>query len=636
MVAIKNRSPFFLDYTCLINFFKNHHKDLDDKSIHILLHRYEKDLNSDRNIQEKISLFLKDVPNNVKLANLDADWNGRFISTMAMIKTISDTAPTPITAVYICEECATPHVVPMDTTEKMEVPNRCMNCGSKRLKFDSNTSVYKNYAYLKLEIPLEIRQNGNNISFLAYMEDYLATSHHNVQAGDVCNVVGWFRIRTSEKNGLEFIIEIHNITPLGKDLEENRITEKDKEEILELSENPNVFQKFVNTIAPSMYGYEDVKKALVLQLFEGLRPSENSSKVVGEDRWTIHILIIGDPGVGKSKLSQGVSLHSPKSIITNGAGATKNGLLSSATKDQLSSAWILDAGAVVLADSGLLILDEFDKLDPSIQTGLNEPMEQMSVSVAKAGIVQTLTARTSVLALANPKFSRFNETDSMSKQLDIVPSTLSRFDLTFAVRDIIDDERDEKLANAILYGEYDNLDEDSLIDDTLFKKYINYAKLNVYPRLSFEASEYIKKVFKNARKTAKETGDGKPVTARDLVGLQRLTVARAKVELREEATIQDAIEVVELYKKSLESVGLDLTTVGEVQAVRSPSESKLITDIENMIKELTEMYGLSIPKSELDDVHIEAQIRCASIKTKLNADDVFNEAYKNIRGEYYG
>ena len=631
----KTRSPLLVDYISLINFFKTENMIIDDKDIQIMFSQFEKDINKDRVIQQKISVFLKDIPENVALNDLDADWNSKFISTTCMIKTITDTAPVPVLAVYVCEECKQSHIVPMDTSDKLEVPARCLSCGHKTLKFDSDSSTYKNYAYMKLEVPLELRNNGKTKSFKAYMEDYLATSHHNIQAGDVCNVTGWFKVKPSKNKGLlEFIIEVHNIMPIGKDLEESNITEKDKKEILKLSKDPNVFKRFTESLAPDMYGYETVKKGLVLQLFEGCRP-QGDEKITGEDRWTIHILLIGDPGVGKSKLSGGVSNHAPKSIITNGAGATKVGLLSSLNKDELSGTWVTEAGAIVLADSGLLIIDEFDKLHPDAQTGLNEPMEQLMVSSAKAGVVQTLTARTSVLALANPKYSRFNEIESMKKQLDIVESTLSRFDLVFAIRDIIDAKKDRELAHNILNKVYEkHLDDENIIDDTLFKKYINYAKLNVFPVLNQEANDYLEEIYVQVRTEADE--DNKPITMRDLMSIKRLTIARAKVELRDIATLDDAKESVAIYTKALESIGLDLSTVGEKTSVLSEHEVKLLKDAESMIKDLFDTYGTYIDPQDKEDVILDLEVRCASIKTKLSAKDVYREAYNNVKRNYDG
>ena len=637
----KTRSPIFIDYSEIKQYFDSLNKDFwKDINFRQLFKKYERGLNEDRENIESISLFLKEVPENVELQNLDADWNGKFISTTAMIKTIADTSPQPTIAVYTCKNCGANHTMIIEGADNLKMPTRCQECGSKSLDFNSDLSEYKNYAYLKLEVPLELRVNGKNKSFKGYMEDYLATSHHDIKAGDVCNVCGWFRVKPSQKrdSNLEFIIEIHNILPVDKDFEESYITEEDKEKILELSKQEDIFSKFVHSLAPEMYGYEDVKKGLILQLFEGLRPSENTNKKVNvEDRWTIHILLIGDPGIGKSKLSNGVNNKAPKSIITNGAGATKVGLLSAVIKDDLTNSYVTEAGAIVLADSGVLIIDEFDKLLSEAQTGLNEPMEQLMVSSAKAGVVQTLTARTSVLAIANPKYSRFNEMESMKKQLDIVESTLSRFDLVFAIRDVINVERDRKLAHNILFEKYKSfMNDNDLIDDILFKKYINYAKSNVFPELDDEAKKYLEDVYVNVRKEAFENTDSKPITMRDLMSIKRLTIARAKVELRDVATVKDAEESVSIYTKSLESIGLDLTTVGEKQSVMSPRELQIIKDAENSIKELFDLYGQHIDKEDLDDVLDNIKVDCASIKTKMNADDVFHEAYNNVKREYNG
>jgi len=167
---------------------------------------------------------------------------------------------------------------------------------------------------------------------------------------------------------------------------------------------------FINSIAPNTYGYEDIKSGIVLQLFEGYRKDEE------KDRWIIHILIIGDPGIGKSKILMEVSSLAPKGIYVSGAGATDVGLTASAVKDELTGKWAMEAGAIVLADNGVLCIDEFDKMRKTTMKTLNEPMEQLTVTTAKAGLVQTMTARTSLLAAANPKYSRFDRYKSIKNK----------------------------------------------------------------------------------------------------------------------------------------------------------------------------------------------------------------------------
>ena len=181
----KTRSPIFIDYNEIKEFFESLNKDFwKDLNFRQLFKKYERRLNEERENIESISLFLKDVPENVELQDLDADWNGRFISTTAMIKTIADTSPQPTIAVYTCKNCGANHTMIIEGADNLKMPTRCQECGSKSLDFNSDLSEYKNYAYLKLEVPLELRVNGKNKSFKGYMEDYLATSHHDIKAGD--------------------------------------------------------------------------------------------------------------------------------------------------------------------------------------------------------------------------------------------------------------------------------------------------------------------------------------------------------------------------------------------------------------------------------------------------------------------
>ena len=261
---------------------------------------------------------------------------------------------------------------------------------------------------MKLEEPLELRSGGNSREFKGYMQDYLASPHHNLKPGDVVDILGVFNVEriTSNKSDFEFMINLHNITPVNDSFEDYRITESDKELIKEMSKDPEIYQKLVDTLMPEIYGYDVVKEGLLLQLFEGNRPFEDTYKSDYMDRWTIHVLLIGDPGIGKSQIISALKKRAPKIISIAGTNTSQAGLTSSAVKDELTGSWAMEAGAIVLADTGVLCIDEYDKLTPSTQKSLNEPMEQLSVSSAKANLVQTMSARTSLLACANPKYSR--------------------------------------------------------------------------------------------------------------------------------------------------------------------------------------------------------------------------------------
>ena len=316
----------------------------------------------------------------------------------------------------------------------------------------------------------------------------------------------------------------------------------------------------------------------------------------------------------------------PKAIKSNAAGTTQAGLLATAVKDEVVGSWSMDAGAIVLGDGGLLTIDEFDKLSKSVMKALNEPMEQLTVSVAKAGLVQTMTARTSVLAGANPKYSRFIKERSLEEQLDIPRSTISRFDLIYVMEDVIDYDNDYDKALKVLREDYQ--DSKVILDKDILKKYINYAKNNIFPTLSDTADKYIARFYAKVRQLAKaEESIAKPITLRELNAIKRLAIARAKVELREVVTVDDAKEAIRIYSKSLEGLGLSLVNVGELQNVRSKEEINIIEYAENLISDVYDEYG-KIPKNDAENIIL-------TLREKFNYDSyrikkLYSVAYENV------
>ena len=299
----------------------------------------------------------------------------------------------------------------------------------------------------------------------------------------------------------------------------------------------------------------------------------------------------------------------------------------SAVKDELTGTWTLEAGAVVLADTGNLCIDEFDKLRPSAQKSLNEPMEQLSIGSAKVGLVQTMTARTSIIAAANPKYGKFRTDKDINEQLDIADSTLSRFDLLFVLEDEIDKDKDMELANALLNKEF-IVDESETLDLDLFKKYITYAKAHCFPVLDANAKLLLQKFYVNTRQAAKETRDGKPITPRDLKALERLTIASAKSELRCTATVEDVNRVLKVYLESLDSVGLTPETAGALQMVRSDKENSVFDEAKVMVNASVDLEGLPLSYETEKRLRIECGMLCHG--TKLHGDDVYDEVIDEI------
>ena len=366
----------------------------------------------------------------------------------------------------------------------------------------------------------------------------------------------------------------------------------------------------------------------LLQLFEGNRPRDDSFKTNNMDRWVSHILLIGDPGIGKSQLITALLNRCPKIIGINGADTTQAGLTTSAVKDELTGTWTLEAGALVLADTGVLCIDEFDKLRQSTQKSLNQGMEQLCVSSTKAGLVQTMSARTSIIAVANPKYGRFTDNKSIKEQLDIAESTLSRFDLIFVLYDKIDETRDKELAESLLLKENTGSDVETLSDDC-FKKYITYMKANCFPVLTTEVINLLSEFYVEVRQQARDSYCGKPVTARDLKSLERLTIARAKCEGRTVTKITDAEHAIRIYTESLKSLGLDLTTAGEIVGMLSEKELQVISDMEDMVDARVEFEGYPLSSETLQGLKIECGMKCHG--TGLDPDGVLDDILEKVK-----
>ena len=578
---------------------------------------------------------LTNVPETTNLHDLDATYNNKWISCKAMIKNITDVRVDLKTASYLCRKCNRNYLVEVkDPSQVIPLPvcnGEDCDGTSKDMVLDKDTSIYRNYKLIKLEEPLELRAGGNTREFKALLLDYLASPQITLKPGDVVDVTGTFKVeprkRNGKQDGYEFLIHVHNITPVEDVFEDSRITEQDIQDIKELSERDDIFQVLVNTLAPEVYGYDLIKQGLLLSLFEGNRPDDDTFKSAQMDRWTIHILLIGDPGIGKSQLIQAMKKRAPKNITISGTNTSQAGLTNSAVKDELTGTWTLEAGAVVLADTGNLCIDEFDKLRPSAQKSLNEPMEQLSIGSAKVGLVQTMTARTSIIAAANPKYGKFRKDKDIGEQLDIADSTLSRFDLLFVLEDEIDTEKDKELANALLNKEF-IIDESETLDLDLFKKYITYAKAHCFPVLDNDAKVALRDFYVDTRQAARQSNDGKPITPRDLKALERLTIASAKSELRCTATIKDVERVLRVYLDCLDSVGLTPETAGALQMVRSDKENEVFDEAKDMVNASVDLEGLPLSYETEKRLRIECGMLCHG--TKLHGDDVYDEVIGEI------
>lgn len=287
----------------------------------------------------------------------------------------------------------------------------------------------------------------------------------------------------------DLCIEANNIDTIEEEFEELVTTSEDEQIIKELAARPNIYERLAAAIAPSIYGHENIKEAIILQLFGGVIKRRDDGTTTRGD---IHIFLIGDPGSGKSQILRYVSKMAPKARYISGKGASAAGLTAAVVRDEFIKGWALEAGALVLANKGIACIDELDKMTPEDTSAMHEACEQQTITIAKANIHATLRAETSILAAANPKFGRFDPYDTIAKQIDLPPTLLNRFDLIFPIRDVPNMERDEKIAQHVLdlAAAPETMKKEFSIE--LLRKYIAYAKQKCFPKLTMGAVEEIK------------------------------------------------------------------------------------------------------------------------------------------------
>ena len=311
------------------------------------------------------------------------------------------------------------------------------------------------------------------------------------------------------------------------------------------------------------------------------------------------------PNTAKSQLLRYIADVAPRGIYTSGKGATAAGLTAAAVKDDFAGGrWVLEAGMLVLADGGMAMIDELDKMSAEDRSAMHEVLEQQSVSIAKAGITSTLNARCPVLAAANPKWGRFTSDRSIAEQLDLPPTLLSRFDVIFSIKDQPDQERDRRLANRILASHRDIEKESGVAGGTggslapfgpdLLKKYIAYARQNLKPSLSQEALDELENFYVRVRKAGEEPNSPVPITARQLEALVRLSEAAARARLSPVVEVEDARRAIHIMEAFLRRVSM--TEEGKLdidlaQSGVSHSQRERLDIVMRIMRELQDEHG---------------------------------------------
>lgn len=488
-----------------------------------------------------------------------------FVTLQGIINKVTPLKPMIMKAIFKCKECAKDTPV-LQHEQYLDMPSKCegtKKCESIRFTLDDKLSTFVDSQELAIQEGMEDIPAGQ---IPRRMELFLTKDLvEKVRAGDLVTVSGVIRIskrteKLKERTFTEFI-EVNNIIVESKEASDIKLSDNDIEEIKKLVQDPNFFQQLLVSFIPSIYGNEVIKEAMLYLLFGGVKRETPDGSIRGE----MNVLLIGDPACAKSQLLKGITKYAPRAIFTTGMGSSGVGLTASVIKQE-NGEFALEAGAFVLGDKGIICIDEMDKMEKTERAKIHEAMEQHTVSISKARFNTTLNARCAVLGAANPAFGRYDEKFGVAHNLSNFPTTLlSRFDLIFIMKDIPDENLDDKMTDHILKLRTDkHLQElTKLLTPTFFKKYISYAK-RLNPNLTPEAQKVISTYYKSLRKSnkisPKEADNPIAITPRQLEAIARIAEANARMHLHDDVTEKDAIHAVEIMKVSLNQCAIDPDT----------------------------------------------------------------------------
>lgn len=533
----------------------------DEATMRIVLRLFEE---YDK-IRSEIHVRITDFPSMDQLRDLRYNHLNTLIKVSGVVTRRSGVFPQLKLVRYDCNRCGAvlgPFV--QDLQAEVHI-NACTSCDS-RGPFSINTSqtVYRNYQKVTLQeapgsVPAGRLPRHKEVILLWDLID-------SARPGELIEVTGIYRNNFSyalnTKNGFpvfQTVIEANWVCKHADQFSELRLTEEDQREIRRLAEDPMIGLRIIRSIAPSIHGCQDIKTAIALSLFGGEPKNVQGKHPIRGD---INVLLLGDPGMAKSQFLKYVEKTAQRAVYTTGQGASAVGLTASVRKDPVTREWTLEGGALVLADKGTCLIDEFDKMNDADRTSIHEAMEQQSISVSKAGIITTLQARCAIIAAANPLRGRYNTSLPFSQNVQLTEPILSRFDVLCVVKDLVDPVADERLARFVVgshirshptglaHGGTDGTME-SLADDLqyaagaiepipqdMLRKYIFYARNKCHPALSHMDVDKISRLYADLRKESLASGSI-PITVRHIESMVRMAEAHAKMHLRDHVRADD-------------------------------------------------------------------------------------------------
>lgn len=537
--------------------------DAFNKAIFNVLYEIHPDYANE--IQNNIKVRIGNYTVQKSLREINAEVINKLVGVSGMVVRSSEVKPLAKKIGYRCLNCG-------EITEAqlrglvLKKPLKCGKCSEKELEMDPDTSIFIDFQMVRLQELPEDLPAGHLPHYLEVT--VIGDLVDQCRPGDRILLTGIVRIEQEQlspqiKTSLfRLRMEGNNIEYLGgrtadkdnRTIEHLEINSEDEKHIFALARKNDAYDILISSYAPHVYGHEVIKEVILLLIVGSVtkRLEDGSAR-----RGDINVLLVGDPGTAKSEMLKFAAKIAPRGLYTSGRGSTAAGLTAAVIRDK-SGIMMLEAGAVVLGDQGLVCIDEFDKIKPEDRSALHEVMEQQTCSVAKGGIVATLNARTSILAAANPLYGKYDPFKNITENVNLPIPLLTRFDIIYVIRDIPEKEKDHRVASHILelHRESESTSQ-YLIDIDLFSKYLAYSK-TMEPKLTVEAIDKIRDYYMKMRNV--ESDGMITVTPRQLEGLVRLATARSKLLLKDYVDSGDAERAIYLIQTMLETAGVDVNT----------------------------------------------------------------------------
>ncbi|PIA61116.1 hypothetical protein AQUCO_00300559v1 [Aquilegia coerulea] len=500
------------------------------------------------------------------IREVKSSYIGQLVRISGIVTRCSDVKPLMQVAVYTCEECG--FEIYQEVTARIFMPlfecpsNRCKTNKTKgNIQLQHRASKFLKFQEAKIQELAEHVPKGHiPRSMTIHLRGELT---RKVSPGDVVELSGIFLPIPytgfrAMRAGLvaDTFLEAMSVNHFKKKYEEYELKGDEEEQIARLAEDGDIYNKLSRSLAPEIFGHEDVKKALLLLLVGAPhRKLKDGMKIRGD----LHICLMGDPGVAKSQLLKHIINVAPRGVYTTGRGSSGVGLTAAVQRDPVTNEMVLEGGALVLADMGICAIDEFDKMEESDRTAIHEVMEQQTVSIAKAGITTSLNARTAVLAAANPAWGRYDLRRTPAENINLPPALLSRFDLLWLILDRADMDNDLEMARHIVYV-HQNKESPALgfapLEPSVLRAYISAAR-KISPHVPRELEEYIASAYSSIRQDeAKTSAPHSYTTVRTLLSILRISSALARLRFSEavaQSDVDEALRLMQMSKFSLYS-----------------------------------------------------------------------------------